>query len=84
MRRPFTTALGFVYGEGATDCLFILVCLGKLVFFDGTVCPKVLISDQAAGLFAAVSTYPTWKTIFHPLCQWYMIGNRQFFFQNHQ
>jgi predicted DNA-binding protein YlxM (UPF0122 family) len=82
--KTFTVALSFVRAEAATDFLFILDCLDELVFFGSAVRPKVLISDQAAGLFAAVSTHPTWKTIFHQLCQWHMFGNIQSFIQKHR
>jgi len=82
--KTFTVALSFVLSEAATDFLLILDCLDMLVFFGSAVRPKVLISVQAAGLFAAVSTHPTWKMIIHQLCQWHMFGKRQSFIQKHR
>jgi hypothetical protein len=82
--KTFTVALSFVRAEASIDFKFIFDWLDQLVFFAGGCRPKVLISDQAAGLHGAVLVHPTWKTVFHQLCQWHMFGNIKSFVQKHR
>jgi hypothetical protein len=54
--KTFTVALSFVRAEASIDFKFIFDWLDQLVFFGEGCRPKVLISDQAAGLHGAVVT----------------------------
>jgi hypothetical protein len=72
--RTFTLALSFVRAEHLEDFKFILQCLEELVFYE-TPLPRVVLSDQAAGLQKALAESSRWNSVYHQLCVWHMVSN---------
>jgi hypothetical protein len=82
--KTFTVALSFIRAEAATDFQFIFKCLDEQVFYDIVQKPRVLISDQSAGMMKALCQTDSWNEIIHQLCGGHMVQNIKAFIQRHR
>jgi hypothetical protein len=83
--KTLTAALSFIRAEAAEDFIFIFKCLDELVFYgEDFNSPRVLITDQSAGMIKALRETESWGGIIHQLCGWHMVQNIKTFIQRNR